>query len=111
MAVLYITELDTLGNPNEGGNAQIARMAPIAEQTLAIGGSSAASSAFNKQTRFVRLETDTTCAIAFGNAPTAQTASGTATGSSATGTARLFQNTVEYFAVNPGDKVAVISTS
>lgn len=111
MAVLYITELDTLGTPTEGGNAQIAHMPPITEQTLGITGSSAASTAFNAATRFIRLETDVICAIAFGAAPTAQTASGTATGASALGTTRLAAGDREYFAVIPGQKVAVITTS
>ena len=111
MAVLYITELDTLGTPTEGGSAPIAHLPPIAEQTLAIAGSSGQSSAFNTATRFILVETDAVCAIAVGPNPTAQTSSGTATGASAIGTARLAAGDREYFAVTGGHKIAVISTT
>jgi hypothetical protein len=112
MAMLYITELESLATPEVGGNAQIAQMPPVAEQTLAIGASSVASSPFNKRTKYVRLETDSICAIAFGPAtpgPTAAVASGTS--ATATGTARMAANTVEYFGVVAGYEVAVIATS
>lgn len=109
MAVLYIIEGDTLGNPNEGGNAQVLRLPPIAEQTIAITGSSAQSSAFNKSTKIIRVETDSICAISIGPNPTAATASGTGT---ATGTGgRMVAGDKEYFGVNPGDKIAVIATT
>lgn len=108
MAILYITECESLAIPGEGGNMQIAHMPPVAEQTLAIGGSSASSSAFNTSTRFVRVETDAICAIAFGSAPTAAAAVGTGT---ASGTLRMNANTVEYFGVSPGHKIAVIATT
>lgn len=111
MAVLYITELESLGTPSEGGHLPVAHMPPVAEQTLGISGSSAASSAFNAATRFVRLETDTNCSIAFGAAPTAQSVSTTQTGSGASGTARLAAGIPEYFAVTPGMKVAAITTT
>lgn len=112
MAVLYITELETLGNPSEGGNAQIAHMPPVAEQTLGISGSSAASSAFNTATRFIRLETDTNCSICIGPcSPVAQSVSSTQTGAGALGTARLSAGVPEYFGVTPGMKVAAITTT
>lgn len=111
MAMLYITELDTLGTPSEGGHCPVARMAPIAEQTLAMTGSSAQSAAFNTATRFIRVETDTTCSLAFGANPTAQSVSTTQTGAGAVGTARLAVNNTEYFAVTPGQKLAAITTT
>lgn len=110
MALLYIAEFDTLATPSEGGNAQIARLTPIAEQTIAISGTSTQSAAFNKATRFIRVETDSICAIAGGANPTAVTESttnATATG----GGIRLAANDKEYFGVTPGQKLAVISTT
>lgn len=96
MATLYITEFRDISNPN----APIAPGEAIASQTVAIGGSSTQSSAFNAQTRYVRLHTDAICSIAFGSDPTA-----TAT------TARMAADATEYFTVNPGSKVAVITNT
>jgi hypothetical protein len=73
----------------------------IADQTISLSGSSAASSAFNAQTKFVRLVTDTTCFIAFG-------VSG-ATPSATASNAMLPANVIEYFGVQGGGKVAAIT--
>jgi hypothetical protein len=62
---------------------------------------STASSAFNVNTRFVRIATDTTCFFAFsasGQTPTATT-----------NNALLPANTIEFHGVQGGGKVAVIS--
>ncbi len=99
MAVLYITEYSILGVIT-GKSTAIAKAPPVAEQTVAIGGSSVASSAFNAATKFVRLHTDAICSVSFGSAPTA-----TAT------TMRMAANQTEYFAVSPSAKVAVITNS
>lgn len=96
MAVLYITELQ----PYEVSGLPVAIMPPVAEQTVAIGGSSTASAAFNANTGLVRLHTDSTCSVEFGGTPTATTS-----------TARLAANQTEYFAVHPGTKVAVIANT
>lgn len=111
MAVLYIKEYSNLAMASQGLMQIPDEGSLVAEQTLAIGGSSVASSAFNAKTKFVRLIADSVCAISFGAAPTAATASGTGT---ASGTSdRLAQNTPEYRGVERllGGKVAVISTS
>ena len=72
MAVLYITEYATLGVQQVGGMvSQTPQEPPLAEQTVAISGSSAQSSAFNAQTTLVRLHTDAICSIEFGTNPTA----------------------------------------
>lgn len=96
MAVLYITEYAAISIPE----APIAPGEAIASQTVAIGGSSTQSSAFNAQTRYVRLHTDAICSIAFGASPTATTS-----------TARMAANTTEYFSVTPATKVAVITNT
>ena len=99
MAVLYVTEGKDIGG---FGNFPIASMAmpPIAEQTVAIGGASVQSGAFNPKTIFIRVHTDAICSISFGANPTA----------SAT-TARMAANTTEYFAVQSGHKIAVIANT
>ena len=59
MATFYIAEYATGGFAQVGGAVvQTAHEPPLAEQTLSIGGSSVASSAFNAQTTLVRLHTD-----------------------------------------------------
>ncbi|WP_439602792.1 hypothetical protein [Devosia sp.] len=99
MATLYISEYSENGFRQLAG-LPIAAMPPAVEQTKAIGGASVQSSAFGGQTRVVRLHTDVVCSITFGKDPTA----------SATAM-RLPADHTEYFAVQPGDKVAVIANS
>ncbi len=107
MATLYITEFQALGQAGlppwgYGPNAptQAAQQPPIAEQAVAIGGTSVASAAFGGATVLVRLHTDAICSVEFGSAPIA-----TAT------TARMAAGQTEYFGVSPGMKVAVITNS
>lgn len=111
MAVLYITELESLGAPSEGGHLPVAHFPPVAEQTLSISGSSAQATAFAKATRFVRLETDTNCSFGINTNPTAQAVSSTQTGTGAANTARLAAGIPEYFAVTPGHILAAITTT
>ena len=96
MAILYISEFNYIG----GGArfpVQGAFQPPVAEQTVIISTSSHQSNAFNTLTNFVRLHADAICSIEFGANPTATTS-----------TARMAANQTEYFAVVPGQKVAVI---
>lgn len=73
----------------------------VAEQTVAIGGASAQSAAFNAATKIIRVHTDAICSIKVGGTnPTA-----TAT------TMRMAAGQVEYFGVAPGDKIAVITNT
>ena len=102
MATVYITEYARQGRDASGFQMVVADEPPVANQTVAIGGSSAQSSAFNALTRFVRISTDAVCAIEFGAHPTATTS-----------TRRMPANTTEYFAVPQGAsyKVAVITNT
>lgn len=109
MATLYITEFADLAfattpaashAPRELGQAAQQAPGPVAEQTVAIGGSSTQSNAFNAATTLVRIHTDSVCSILFGNSPTVTTSS-----------ARLASGQTEYFGVYPGTKVAVISNT
>lgn len=98
MANLHITEFDRLAvSANGGPVVQIASMPPLAEQTVAIGASSAASSAFNASTRFVCLTPKADCHIQIGATPTATTS-----------LLPLTAGQAYYFGVTPGHKVAVI---
>jgi hypothetical protein len=72
---------------------------PVAEQTVAIGGASAAcTNAFGTYTRLIRVHVDAICHIAIGAAPTATTSK-----------KRMAAGQTEYFAVNGGWKIACIT--
>lgn len=101
MAVLYVTEYDKLAR-DEQGYLMAAGLEPaLAEQQVAIGGTSTQSSAFQSATRIIRVHTDAICHIAIGTNPTA-----------ATTTKRLAANQTEFFGVQAHgagiQKIAVI---
>lgn len=102
MAVLFITEFVRCGRGGDGLAVQAADLPVVAEQTVAIGGSTTSSSAFNSRTKIVRLQADAVCSVSFGTAPTA-----TAT------TMRMAAGQTEYFSVPLGAsyKVAVITNT
>lgn len=94
MATLYLAEFAE-------SDVNSSKEPPIAEQTIAIGGSSVAcSNAFNARTRLIRVHTDAICSIAIGAAPTATAAK-----------RRMAANQTEYFSVEAGFKVAVITNT
>jgi len=98
MATLYITEFADSGFLT--GPVAVARGPAIAEQTVAIAAGTAQSTAFQNNTRLVRLHTDAICSVAFGSNPTATAAK-----------ARMAANQTEYYQVTPGSKVAVITNT
>lgn len=100
MATLYISEYTAESFRTASGGIPIAQEPPTAEQTVAISGASAQSSAFGGSTRVIRVHTDAICSILVGSSPTATTAK-----------KRLPADHTEYFAVQPGDKIAVISNT
>lgn len=77
MAFLYITEFGKQGRDASGYLNQNAtpEEPPVAEQTVAIGGSSAQSAALNAGTSLVRIHADAICSISIGINPTAATTS------------------------------------
>lgn len=97
MTTLFITEFSAR---TDGAFQMFGVAPPISEQTVVIGGASAASAAFNPETKLIRVHADVACSISFGTDPTATT-----------GSARLAANSTEYFAVNSGLKIAVISNN
>lgn len=108
MSNLYVTEYAGLGYVASGTDgmsfkvtAQAPLGPPLVEQKLAISGTSGQSAVFNQYTRLIRVHTDVVCSIFVGgSSPAATTSSG-----------RMAANQTEYFAVTPGDKIAVISNS
>jgi hypothetical protein len=106
MARLCVTEFAEMQIGPAGRIGQMPIEPPIATQGVANGGASTQSAAFNAQTRFVRLETDTICCVAFGTNPTA-----VAIG--ATMTIRMAAGQTEYYAVpmGAGFKVAAVASA
>lgn len=103
MATLYVTEYATVAIAQIGGAiSQAPHEPPLVEQTVAIGGSSTQSAAFNSATTLVRLHCDAICSIVFGTNPVATAAN-----------QRFAANQTEYKSVSKGQAqiVAVISNS
>lgn len=96
MATLYISEFAVISIPG----APIAPGEVIASQTVAIGGSSTQSNAFNAQTRYVRVNTDAACSVVFGANPTATTSN-----------ERWPADQTDHRSVEPGSKIAVIANT
>lgn len=99
MAKIYVTE-HTSPRIVQGGLLPVVTMPPLATQTVAIGGTSAQSSAFNSKTRMVAVHTDAICSIEFGENPTATSNS-----------KRMAAGATEYFEVIAGHKIAVITNT
>lgn len=101
MATVYVAEF---AEPStiQGGLTPMAKVPPLAEDTVTIDVTSTQSAAFNAKTRLVRIHTDAICSIAFGTNPTADATN-----------MRLAANQTEYFEVPKGQsyKVAVITNS
>lgn len=102
MATLYVTEFGNMAvnapiSADVGGVPQIARVPAIAEQVVSFT-TAAQSSAFNANTRFVRVYASDACHLAFSDNPTATTSSMPMAAASA-----------EYFAVAPGQKLSVVA--
>lgn len=101
MATLYISEYEAM--PAASGNLVQAPMeSSLAEQAVAIGGTSTQSSAFHARTQFVRVHTDVICSIKFGTNPTAVATE-----------KRMAAGSTEFFGVPKGAsfKVAVITNT
>jgi hypothetical protein len=102
MAILYITEFNTIGRDNNNATVMAPLAPSAADQTVAVGAASAQSAALRSGTNLVRIVSDVTCSVKFGVNPTA-TAS----------TMRLSADSAEYFAVPAGIsmKIAVITNT
>lgn len=104
MARLYITEFAEMPQLNSAGVIPQCPVAPgIAEQSVAIGGGSVASAAFNQGTKFVMLNSDAVCSLAWSSDGTPATAVATAQ--------RMSANETRFYGVHPGGKVSVIANT
>jgi hypothetical protein len=95
MATLYLTEYGSAGEQR----TQVAQTPRVAMQTVAIG-AEAKSAAFKPSTRLIRVHVDAICSIVISSDPTATTSD-----------SRMAAGDTEYFGVNPGDKLSVISNT
>jgi hypothetical protein len=102
MSTLYVAHFPIPQNNLFNGHIgfQAPQAPPISEQTVAIGGSPTQSTQFPAGTQTIRVHTDSICSIAVGNSPTATTSN-----------MRMIAGQTEYFVVNPGDKIAVITNT
>ena len=98
MSILQITEYAEVSTDLSGIRAPIAQEPAIAYQQITISGTSAPSAAFNPSTRFIRISGDAAFRFRVSADPTAL----------ATDT-RMIADSVEYFGVRPGLKIAAIT--
>jgi hypothetical protein len=101
LAKLYISEFsDVLQTGN--GPVQIAAQPSLVDQApVTVGVTANVSSAFGAATRFIRVHTDVICSILISAVGTAATANN----------ARMAANQTEYFKVNAGDFLSVITNT
>lgn len=99
MAVFYMAEYKNLAKDVDGHVIQAGEEPAIAKQKLTYTGGVQLSAAFNSQTKFIRIWSDTIGYIKFGKAPVAVTVVDTP----------IAASTAEFFGVVPGDKVSVIA--
>jgi hypothetical protein len=99
MSTVYISEFANMAGVGTRF-VNVAPMPPLVEQTVAISGSSTQSNAFGATTQIIRVVADAVCSIKIGANPTVTAAS-----------ARIPANVPEYFAVIPGQIIAVITNS
>lgn len=78
----------------------------IADQTVTTSGTSAASAAFNANTRLIAISTPAASAVSC-----AFSATPGATPTATTSNLRLPANNIVFFGVRPGDKVALIDVT
>ena len=99
MSKLYISEFE---RPHDGFAAGMpaVQVPEIVTQVVDFSGGVATSLPFGPNTRFLRIETDATCSLAFGKSSPATT-----------GNMRLAGNKTEYFFVTPGDQVSAIANT
>ena len=100
MATLYVTEFASSAAAT-GDGAQVANTPKVAQNNVTIGGSTTQSAAFGASTRVVRVSPDAICSVEIGGANPVATAA----------SSRMAADSVEYYFVKPGDKLAVITNS
>lgn len=101
MAFLSVSEFQGITFVNPSGFHQIpAPMSPaVNEQALGITGTTTTSNPFSATTRFIQVNTDTVCVLAFNGALPTQ------------GFHRLGQNETRYYGVNNGGTISVMQSN
>lgn len=93
-----ITEYAQLARDGAGGTIPAGMEPAVVVQQIAESGISQQSAAFKGRTTVVRVHTDATIRVSFGENPSASGAS-----------MRMVANSTEFFGVRGGDKIAVIA--
>lgn len=96
MARLFIREYSTFTVDANSGQA-VGKEPGFDQAPVTIGAGSAPSAPFQPSTKLVRLHTDSICSVCFGGI------------AATTNVGRMATNQTEYFGVNAGDVVSVIS--
>lgn len=101
MSNLSVQEYESLGKDAYGDIMPAGKEPGATTQNVSFTTTSVQSSAFGATTRLVRVVSDVDARILFGSSPTAI----------ATSSVLISAGQPEYFGVDPGDKVAVITAA
>jgi len=94
---LFLTEYSSLASDSFSYGIAAPMEPAVAEQTVAVGGSSTQSAAFNASTSFVMVHAQEACCLKWGTNPTAVNTA-----------QRMGAGETRFVGVKPGYKVAVI---
>lgn len=100
MAILYVSEYAELAKNSLGVAAQAPQEPALEQQAVTFTSGETDSAAFNANTKFIRVVSDTNCFVQFGATPTA------ADGDDST---YLVANVEYFFGVTGGHKVSALS--
>lgn len=98
MPKLYISEYGVLAEASRGTAQAVAEPA-LATQVVDYTAGATLSSVFSSQTKIVRLHTDDICSVRFGGS------------AATTSNMRMVAGQTEYFGVQPGSRLSVISNT
>lgn len=99
MATLWVVEFAELPQDERGKDVPVGNLGDVTVQKVTIAGTSAATTnGMQNTTRYVRLLADATCYVAVATSPTASS-----------DTTPFGSEIPEYFGIQPGEKVAVIT--
>jgi hypothetical protein len=104
MAIVYVTEYIDID-----GTRQVPKEPPLVQQTIAIGGSSAASNPFDSRTTVIRVHTDAICSVVVSLATTLGGATPAILATATSG--RMAANQTEYRGVSGGQIISVITNT
>ena len=102
MAILTVSGSSQSGSDARGGDVPTMTVPPTEEQSLAITSGQAVSAPYSANTHMIRVNCDSNCCLGFARPPAVPVA--------IAGFHRLGANETGYYAVNPGDTLAVTSS-